>query len=77
MVSREMDEIKAELRRIAEDECPIKVGMIVKSEGKEYRVTKIDKPEWNWVYGVPRLKDGTWGVAARHVLGCEPGPYSS
>lgn len=72
MLDREMAEIKKELRQIAEDACPIKVGMVVIYKGLEHRVTQIDRPEWNWVYGNPRKKDGTWGTATRHLLGCKP-----
>lgn len=67
----ELSALRGEIVRLAEEDCPIKVGDVVlyKRDGKEYRVTKIDNPEWLWVIGVSRKKDGKWGKFDRRLFG--------
>lgn len=44
----------------------VTVGDIVLSKGIEYRVTHIDV-RYDWLTGNPKKKDGSFGVAERHL----------
>ena len=72
----ELDKVSAAISRArlldVETEYGVKVGSIVRNHfGKEYRVTKIDADSWGgkpWLRGNPRLKNGTFGKANRHLF---------
>jgi hypothetical protein len=68
-------EKRAERGKLQLEAIAIEFGVIVGSivtgrDGLEYRVTSIS-PAWKtpWLKGNPRKKDGTWGIAERHLYG--------
>ena len=66
----ELVRLAAEIKRVQTllheadcDEAGVHVGDIVLRKGVEYRVTKVET--WAnppWLYGVPKKKDGPWGI---------------
>jgi hypothetical protein len=68
----ELASVREEMLKIRRAACPIKPGMVVRYRQKEYRVAEIAHPEWGWVVGNPRLRNGKFGTARRRLLdGCE------
>lgn len=67
---RQLTEAEDRLREAEIAQCPAKIGDIVTYRGQEHRVTEI-KPSWQkaWLMGNPRKKDGTFGIAERHLYG--------
>jgi hypothetical protein len=66
-------ELSAVQKEIHELEClslGLHVGGIVLYLGKEYKIVKIETfANPPWVTGVPRKKDGTWGIGHRNLFG--------
>lgn len=65
--------ICAQEAKIAEIRYGVKVGSIIRDrKGKEHRVIRVDG-RWAsgrpWLEGNPRKKDGSFGVAVRHIYG--------
>ena len=65
-LERQLDDAKARLKAAQIDAAGVKVGDVVVSRGKRYRVTEIEPSSWGaWVSGNPEKKDGTFGIARR------------
>lgn len=70
----EIKQIDAEILKIkigkVKQGFGIEIGSIVKSNGAEYKITKID-PNWAtpFISGVKRNKDGKFGKAERNLYG--------
>jgi hypothetical protein len=79
-LERRVNELASQLRdarealRIAQIEAaPVKIGDVVRSRGKIYRVTDIDPIYGHgrhpWLRGNFQRKDGSWSSAARNLYG--------
>lgn len=67
----ELRQVDAQIWQMKLDACPVKAGDIVRSthDGQEYRVTRIENPEWLWVLANPKKGDGSWSKAERRLYG--------
>lgn len=72
---RHLNETRAEIRRLELEDCPIKIGDIVKVTGghhridRLYRVHEVDKPALLWVWANPQLASGAWSKGVHHLFG--------
>lgn len=73
-LQEQLAEAEKELREARIAESGVRIGETVRSTGAQYkghlfRVCQIRPQTWGrvWVIGNPRLKDGTFGKAERHL----------
>ena len=66
---QQLAEAEARLKAAQIEASGVKVGDVVVSRGKRYRVLEIEPRPWGgtWLYGSPEKNDGTFGIARHYI----------